>query len=685
MYIGLEKENLIFDTDFNPHSFNIDTLPEHMTLDYSDNQIEFVSGIHETSTSLVKEMYDLLDNDLFLDKYIWPLSNPGINDYTPSFTGFSDNPDIEYREYLKSKYDKNLLNMSGIHFNFSFKEETSAEFYFEFLKKIYVFGPILQQFVAYTPVFQAAMHDEGLVDQNSNRGYNNSISLRNSQKHGYYNEHLLNLDYSSYATFDASISSNIDDGTIKSAKEIYSKVRLKNLNNKYYLELRFIDINPFNRLGISLDTIDIIMTFLNYLKDVELKDFSIDTCLENFDLVALNGYDKSIELNINNQVDSLYNHTLNLLKNLCSCKGAKTCVIASLTQDYIDKTTDLDKFMQLVNNDTILEIGKKLAHKKEVYVHDSSLEHLELSTKILIEEARRQNRMVNIIDAEANAIEIDNKHIIFQATKTNVDNYANVLVMENKLLTKYVLNKHLINTPLGISVIKGETFNYNDFFNKKIVVKPVDTNFGLGISIFDYEKEKLTKALDFAFSYSDRVIIEEFFTGTEFRFLVIDDEVVSIVKRIAANVVGDGIHNIKELVDIKNCNPLRGNKYTKPLEFIKLGDFELDFLKQQGLNPNYIPKINEVVYLRENSNVSTGGDSAEVLDLIPLKFKIVAQNAAIALGVKICGIDMIIDDNFTTYTIIEANFNPAIQMHTYPLTGVGKNIAHKILRLLDKD
>ncbi len=688
MFIGLEKENLIFDENFKNVVFNKSELPENITLDYSDNQIEFVSGVHKNSVSLIKEMYDLMDNEIFKDKYIWPFSMPGINDYNPTHLGFLGD-DLNYRLSLKDKYDKNLLNTSGIHFNFSFEEDLDEEFYFNMLKKIYVFGPLLLQFVAYTPFYQNKMNDHNLDFINQNKGYKNSISLRNTNDYGYYNEHKLDFDYTTLDSYKKSIKDLINDGILLSEKEIYSKVRLKKANNKHYLELRFIDINPFNRLGISIDAIDNIMVFLNYIKDIDIIDFDIKTCQDNFDLVAKNGRDKQIKLSINKKVDTLENHTLSLLENMCNCSGKKHCVIDNIKSNYISNNTYIERFIKLLETNTVLDLGKQMAYKKEVYSSNDDLKDLELSTQILINEAVDMGFEVSILDRFANAIEIKNKNkseIIFQATKTNLDKYSNVLVMENKLLTKYVLDQAKIHTPKGIDITLGEEYDISIFNNKPIVIKPVDTNFGLGITILkDYNKSDVDDAVLLAFSHSNKIIIEEFFDGVEYRLLVIGDEVVSIVNRVAAHVVGDGIHTVKQLVDLKNENPLRGSGYVLPLEKLKLSDFELNFIKNQGHSVDDILDVGQILYLRENSNVSTGGDSLEVFDVIPSRFKEIALSAAKTLDVKICGIDMIINDDFTDYTIIEANFNPAIQMHTYPLLGFGKNVASKILDLLFKD
>ena len=100
----------------------------------------------------------------------------------------------------------------------------------------------------------------------------------------------------------------------------------------------------------------------------------------------------------------------------------------------------------------------------------------------------------------------------------------------------------------------------------------------------------------------------------------------------------------------------------------------------------YIPKKDEIVYLRENSNISTGGDSVDYTDDIPQKFKEIAVNAARAAGAKICGVDMMLEDysdENTNYAIIELNFNPAIHIHSYPYKGKERNIAKHVLKLLE--
>ncbi|MFW7394673.1 bifunctional glutamate--cysteine ligase/glutathione synthetase, partial [Vagococcus fluvialis] len=100
----------------------------------------------------------------------------------------------------------------------------------------------------------------------------------------------------------------------------------------------------------------------------------------------------------------------------------------------------------------------------------------------------------------------------------------------------------------------------------------------------------------------------------------------------------------------------------------------------------------QVVYLRENSNVSTGGDSIDVTDDMDESYKKIAEEAVEALGAKICGIDLIIPDKTikgnkkdTSYGIIEGNFNPAMHMHIYPFAGTGRRLTMNVLELLYPD
>ena len=323
-----------------------------------------------------------------------------------------------------------------------------------------------------------------------------------------------------------------------------------------------------------------------------------------------------------------------------------------------------------------------------------SYEGLELSTQIVIKEALNRGIEVDVLDWDDNFIRLKkgNKvEYVKQASKTSADTYIAPLIMENKEVTKIVLKEHGINVPESITVkdVDEAVKKYSDFVGKDIVIKPKSTNFGWGVLILKDLKsqEDYESAVAQAFEYGSSVMIEEFIQGREYRFLVIGDEVVAVMHRVPANVVGDGVHSIKELVDEKNKSSLRGKGHVTPLEKISIGIVEKNYLASQKKDIDYVPQNGEIVYLRENSNISTGGDSIDCTDEISKQYKIIAVNSAKAVGAKICGTDMIIQDvkakpDKKNHSIIELNFNPVLYAHDFPYKGQNRHVEKNVLDLL---
>ncbi len=321
-------------------------------------------------------------------------------------------------------------------------------------------------------------------------------------------------------------------------------------------------------------------------------------------------------------------------------------------------------------------------------------EGLELSTQMIIEEALKRDAKVEVLDWDDNFIRLKKGmrvEYIKQATKTSADSYVVALIMENKELTKLILKEHHINVPESITVNRTDEAlsKYSNFKGNDIVIKPKSANFGDGVSIVKDLKSKkdYIKSIEEALNYANYVLIEEFIPGREYRFLVIADEVVAVMHRVPANVMGDGTHNIKELVNEKNKDLRRGKGHITPLEKIELGSVEKNNLTSQMKDVYYLPEEGEIVYLRENSNISTGGDSIDFTDDILEDYKIIAQNAAMAVGAKICGVDMIIQNvkakpNTNNHSIIELNFNPVLYPHNFPYKGQNRHVEKKILDLL---
>ena len=324
---------------------------------------------------------------------------------------------------------------------------------------------------------------------------------------------------------------------------------------------------------------------------------------------------------------------------------------------------------------------------EKCYLEDYPL--LEASTVCVIKAAMKHNLKVDILDEARSFIKIsdeEKEEYIYQATKTSKDISTFPFITDNKEFVKTLLRDNNFNTPDGIILEKGLTkrdllFLTRRFVNKSVVVKPNTTNKGIGITVFEkpVSEKDLLNAIKNAFKHDDKVIVEEFKKGLEYRFLVIGDECVCVLHRRAASVVGDGKTSIANLIKLKNEEPWHGLSG----RVITIDDNLIATLKRQKYSLKSVPEKGKRVFVRDNSNCSTGGESIDLTEIVPDEFKRVAVKAAKLFNAKICGVDILIDNfNKFEYSIVELNDNPGIGICECPYEGKGQPIGDYILRLL---
>ena len=321
-------------------------------------------------------------------------------------------------------------------------------------------------------------------------------------------------------------------------------------------------------------------------------------------------------------------------------------------------------------------------------------EDMELSTQLLIREALERGHRVEVLDRGESFIRVTGNHrveFIRQATRTSADTYIAPLIMENKQVTKQLLWEAGIRVPEGCAFDSELEMNqaWSKWRDRAFVIKPNATNFGRAVSMFPTgaDKNAFGRAVRSAFAADSQVLLEALIPGKEFRFLVIGDFVRAVLHRVPANVVGDGVSSIGALVEEKNRDPLRQKGYISPLEKLGLGPVEETFLAAHNRTFESVPKRGETVYLRENSNISTGGDSIDFTDQVHAGYKDLAFAAASAVGARISGVDLIASDitaqpDDTNYAIIELNFNPALHIHDFPFKGENRRTGRHVLNLL---
>ena len=276
----------------------------------------------------------------------------------------------------------------------------------------------------------------------------------------------------------------------------------------------------------------------------------------------------------------------------------------------------------------------------------------------------------------------------FQATITCKTSNIAVDIACNKEETKRML--HLASIPVASGSICVDIEDLENTITKigyPIVLKPLDGNHGKGASINITNWDDAVEGLAYAQKYSRRVIVEKFISGFDFRVLVIDNKLVAAAKRVPAHVIGNGKSTIQELIDVANLDPRRGYGHENVLTQIDVDRDTIDLLKKANMTTETVPNSGEIIYLKSTANLSTGGTSVDVTDMMHPENIFLAERISRIIGLDVCGID-IMAENLTQPLkenggcILEVNAAPGFRMHLAPSEGLPRNVAAPVIDML---
>lgn len=106
--------------------------------------------------------------------------------------------------------------------------------------------------------------------------------------------------------------------------------------------------------------------------------------------------------------------------------------------------------------------------------------------------------------------------------------YTGCLLAMEKDISKRLMRQNNISTPDWITVFKNEVYDKNSV-SFPCVVKPCSNGSSIGVSFADSEVE-LSDAIDSAFRYEDKIIVEQKITGREFSVGILDDKALPIIE-----------------------------------------------------------------------------------------------------------------------------------------------------------
>ncbi len=224
-----------------------------------------------------------------------------------------------------------------------------------------------------------------------------------------------------------------------------------------------------------------------------------------------------------------------------------------------------------------------------------------------------------------------------------------------------------------------------------LVIKPNVGGFSRG-SYFPIKNfRELWKAIFLAKIWWPTTVVEQYLEGKNYRVLVANGKVVSVLQRFAPFVTGNGQDTIAHLIDEENnireqmalypcMSPLQKNEQTR------------QYLAKHNRHLNSVPDNGQQVKLFHRIALAPGGvvkaieEKSIAQDNIELMEKVLD-----IFGANILGIDIIMEKGIeVSHTeqksiLLEVNSRPYVKMHDYPRYGKKHDLSFAFEKLDNLD
>jgi D-alanine-D-alanine ligase-like ATP-grasp enzyme len=211
-----------------------------------------------------------------------------------------------------------------------------------------------------------------------------------------------------------------------------------------------------------------------------------------------------------------------------------------------------------------------------------------------------------------------------------------------------------------------------------VFLKPNGKSQGIGVTKV-YNKTDFLKVFKEISRIDNVILVEKPISGKDYRIVVLDNKIISAYERIPLTIIGDGKCNIKTLLK-KRQNEFKKTGREKTFN-INDKRLKMTLSRQKLTFSSVIPK-NESLRLLNNANLSTGGTSVDVTEKIHPFFRETAIKLTKDMGLRLCGVDLMIDGDISTlptkeWYIIEINSAPGLD-HYASLGEKQKNIVEAL-------
>lgn len=308
-------------------------------------------------------------------------------------------------------------------------------------------------------------------------------------------------------------------------------------------------------------------------------------------------------------------------------------------------------------------VKRKNSFNQSLFLGPAPEAKLNPYARIIVDEARRRGIEIEIDDAEAGLFTLTQggRRVRCRESLSDLTSAVSMTLCQDKQLTHRTLARAGLQLPA--QQLAGSAEENADFLEKHgaLVVKPVDGEQGHGVSVDLRTAADVEEAILRARHYDQRVLLESFHQGFDLRIVVIGYEVVAAAIRKPAEVIGDGSHRIRELIEAQSR---RRQAATSGESRIPIDEETERCVREAGFDLDSVLPQGERLSVRRTANLHTGGTLEDVTDQLHPELREAAVRAARALDIPVVGLDLIVPAaDQPEHVFIEANERVGLANH----------------------
>jgi GNAT-family acetyltransferase (TIGR03103 family) len=311
----------------------------------------------------------------------------------------------------------------------------------------------------------------------------------------------------------------------------------------------------------------------------------------------------------------------------------------------------------------LFSVKRRNVINERLFVGSDPAEAMNPYARIIIDEARRRGIDVEVIDAEGGLFELrfGGRRIRCRESLSDLTTAVALSICDDKAMTRRIVSAAGVTVPDEVDSTEASAIRDRLRRHGSVVVKPARGEQGRGVAVDLRTMREVKAAISRASAVSDRVLVESYHAGDDLRIIVIGFKVVAAAIRCPAAIVGDGQHNVRELIERQSR---RRSAATGGESAIPLDQETERCVARAGYSLEDVPASGEKFQVRKTANLHTGGTIHDVTEILHPRLAEAAVEVARAIDIPVVGVDFIVPSvSLAEHVFIEANERPGLANH----------------------